>query len=40
MPIGTVLGFIAYARYIWPKKNHDPAIVELPRSVAPAEVPK
>ena len=40
MPIGTVLGFIAYARYIWPRRNHDPAIVELPRSVAPAEVPK
>jgi cytochrome c oxidase subunit 1 len=40
LPIGTVLGFIAYARYIWPKKNHDPSIVELPRSVPPAEMPR
>ena len=38
--IGTVLGFIAYARYVWPKKNHDPSIVELPRSVPPAEMPR
>ncbi len=40
MPIGTVLGFIAYARYVWPKKNHDPAIVELPRTVPAREVPR
>jgi hypothetical protein len=40
MPIGTVLGFAAYARYIWPKKNHDPSIVELPRSVPQSEVPR
>jgi len=40
MPIGTVLGFIAYARYVWPKKRHDPSVIELPRSVPPAEVPR
>ena len=40
MPIGTVLGFIAYARYIWPKKRHDPSLIELPRSVPAEEVPR
>ena len=40
MPIGTVLGFVAYAIYIWPRRSHDPAIVELPRSVPVTEVPK
>ena len=40
MPIGTVLGFIAYARYVWPRKRHDPSVIELPRSVPPAEVPR
>ena len=40
LPIGTVLAFIAYARYVWPKENHDPSIVELPRSVPQSEMPR
>ncbi|HWE44021.1 MAG TPA: cytochrome c oxidase subunit I [Gemmatimonadaceae bacterium] len=40
MPIGTVLGFVAYALYIWPRRSHDPAIVELPRGVSVTEVPE
>jgi cytochrome c oxidase subunit 1 len=40
MPIGTVLGFAAYARYMWPRRRHDPSTIELPRSVPPAEVPR
>ena len=38
LPIGTVLGFIAYARYIWPGRSHDPSIIEVPRSVPADEV--
>ena len=36
--IGTVLGMIAYARYIWPKRSFDPAIIEVARHIPPGEV--
>ena len=40
MPIGTLLGFAAYARYMWPRRRFDPSTIELPRSVEAEEVPR